>query len=129
MLSVLKSKLSAKGKLLAIAAPAGYQVDIAYDVPNVCKYVDILNLMSYDMQWPHSVTGKKDRWIGIKNFYNVQISGTNAGFSQANNAVSKWINMGCPASKIVLGLPAYGRVYTLKDQNINGLGAAAINRK
>jgi chitinase len=37
--------------------------------------------------------------------------------------VNHWIKSGFPARKIVLGLPIYGRSFTLKDPKQNGIGA------
>lgn len=40
-----------------------------------------------------------------------------------DSAVNYWIEKGFPARKIVLGLPIYGRSFTLKDPKQNGIGA------
>lgn len=59
LLALLKQRLNAKGKLLAIAAGAGtWRVSQSYKIPDVCRNVDIMNLMSYDMQWPYTETGR-----------------------------------------------------------------------
>ena len=59
MLASLKAALSPRGKLLAIAAGAGaWRAGESYDIPNVCKHVDIMNLMSYDMYPDNFALGK-----------------------------------------------------------------------
>jgi GH18 family chitinase len=39
--------------------------------------------------------------------------------------VKHWIQQGAPASKLILGAPAYGRSYTLSNANSPGIGASA----
>ena len=51
LLQKLRSALS--GKLLTIAvAGAQYRINEGYDVPNVAKNVDYINVMSYDLRGP-----------------------------------------------------------------------------
>lgn len=38
-------------------------------------------------------------------------------------AVRYWLDSGCPPEKLILGVPFYGRAFTLADKNQNGLGA------
>jgi len=33
------------------------------------------------------------------------------------------LNSGCPPEKLIVGVPFYGRTFTLADKNQNGLGA------
>ena len=40
-------------------------------------------------------------------------------------AINFWISGGFPREKVVVGLPAYGRSFTLTSASDNGLGAAA----
>lgn len=42
-----------------------------------------------------------------------------------NAGVKYWINNGCPAGKINLGVPFYAKTWTLADPNSNGVGANA----
>lgn len=58
MLSSLKAALNAKGKILSIATSAGsYWITESYIISSVCSNVDIMNLMSYDYNWPTTSTG------------------------------------------------------------------------
>jgi chitinase len=50
-------------------------------------------------------------------------TGFNAPISDVDNAVKYWTNQGAPKSKLVLGMPLYGRSFTLSTAD-NGIGAA-----
>ncbi|KAL6212993.1 hypothetical protein ACLB2K_018208 [Fragaria x ananassa] len=40
--------------------------------------------------------------------------------------IRSWIQAGVPAKKLVMGLPLYGKSWTLRDPKVNGVGAAAV---
>uniref|UniRef100_A0A182U402 GH18 domain-containing protein n=1 Tax=Anopheles melas TaxID=34690 RepID=A0A182U402_9DIPT len=41
------------------------------------------------------------------------------------HSINYWLSQGAPASKLVLGVPAYGRTFTLANSAVNGLRAPA----
>ena len=79
----------------------------SYSISGVCKNLDLVNLMTYDMQWPYTTTGP------------------NAGYSQVDNAAAAWVSGGCSASKLVLGLPTYGYDFKLTSSSSNAVGASS----
>lgn len=77
-----------------------------YNISNVSPYVDYFFLMTYDY------TGT---WAGK--------TGHNAPLDEISSTVSWWISQGAPRGKLVLGLAAYGRSFTLSNPSSNGVGA------
>ena len=59
LLAILKSALSPKGKLLAAAVNSGaWQISQSYIIPDVCRHLDLVNLMTYDFIYPITATGR-----------------------------------------------------------------------
>ncbi|KAG5683554.1 hypothetical protein PVAND_012827 [Polypedilum vanderplanki] len=120
LLKVLKSKLSSNGKLLTIAVGAtASSASVSYDIPNVAANVDFINLMSYDLH------GLWDSKTGINSPLYSGPSDVSSYEKQLNvdSIVNYWLNQGCPKSKLIVGIPLYGRTFTLANSNNNGVGA------
>jgi len=103
----------------AIGAPAG-TIDVAYDVPNMYKYLDFVHVMCYDYH------GKWDKKTG----HNAPLHPrpTEPLSDQALNVAYSWNylkKLGAIPEKTVLGVPLYGRAYTLMNPNSNKMGAPA----
>ncbi|OTF83884.1 mite allergen-like protein (Chitinase-like) [Euroglyphus maynei] len=105
------------GYALSAAVSAGKPtIDRAYNIPEMSKYLDFINLMSYDYHG------------GWENH-----TGHNAPLNSYNNAneldkeftvtysVEYWLNHG------ILGIPLYGRTFTLASSD-HGIGAPAIGK-
>ncbi|XP_004862245.1 chitotriosidase-1 [Heterocephalus glaber] len=95
--------------LLSAAVPAGrHFVDAGYEVDKLAPDLDFINLMAYDFHgsWDkvtghHSPLYKRQGESGTVAEYNVDA------------AVQLWLQKGAPASKLILGMPTYGRSFTL----------------
>jgi chitinase len=98
---------------LSIAAPAGPTTTINLDAATIGKTIDFMNLMSYDYHggWD-STTGHNAPMI-------VGTGDTATGFS-ITDAVNSYLSRGFPASKLVLGLPFYGRGWSGVSNATNG---------
>lgn len=102
----LKTAFEPYNLLLTAAVGASEKLSKeGYDIPVLAKYLDYIHLMTYDYHgsWEvdadhHSPLYKRDS--DVYNFY-------------ADFAVSYWLNEGAPAGKLVLGVPLYGRSFTL----------------
>lgn len=85
-------------------------IDIAYDITKLAQHLDWIGMMAYDFH---------GHWNGK--------TGHNAPFhSSPDNRDLEFITnyfmeRGAPSTKLVLGLPTYGRSFTLADAANNGL--------
>ncbi|KAI3973714.1 hypothetical protein MKX01_031134 [Papaver californicum] len=89
-----------------------------YPAAAIASNVDFVNLMCYDYAgyWDTSRTGS------ISALYS-----NNGSKYCTSYGIQEWIESGMPPEKLVMGLPLYGRTWKLKDQNDNGIGAAAVD--
>lgn len=114
LLQEMRNVLNPAGKLVTTAVGSTlYQGRTSYDVAGIAQNVDFINLMTYDYHgWPWG----KDTGINSPLYSNDQLN--------LSDSVQYWLDNGCPREKLVIGVPTYGRSFTLADQNQNGIGAA-----
>jgi hypothetical protein len=108
LLKELKKTLAGAGKLLTIAVGATEtSASQSYDIPSVAATVDFINLMTYDLH------GTWDAKTGI----NAPLHAGSDTNKQLNveACVNYWLSKGCPADKLVIGIPLYGRSFTLAN--------------
>ncbi|XP_033733481.1 probable chitinase 10 [Pecten maximus] len=117
-----EARLTRKPRLLlSVAVGAAKKIiDVSYEVPTISKYVDFINLMSYDLHgsWlmytgHHSLLF--DRGYNSENAEDVYLD--------IDWAARYWVLLGAPKEQINIGLSFYGRGFTLKDPKDNGFGA------
>ncbi|GFO03262.1 chitinase [Plakobranchus ocellatus] len=95
--------------LLTAAVAAGKEtIDKAYDIPAISNELDFINLMSYDLH---------GAWDGVTGHNSPLYAGAHeTGSTRLMNvawAARYWVSQGCPPQKLVIGLPLYGRTFTL----------------
>ncbi|XP_067387583.1 chitotriosidase-1-like [Emydura macquarii macquarii] len=107
--------------LLSAAVSAGrINIDTGYEVDKISKSVDFINLMTYDFHgasWEKTTGHVSPLNKGKKDL-------RTAGYNNVDNAVRYWKRKGAPAEKIIMGIPTYGRSFTL-DTIDTGVGAPA----
>lgn len=108
----IRAEFDKHGYLLTIAAGAPAKLaSKSYDIPAIAKAVHYINLMTYDLH------GSWDGKTGL----NAPLY--DSGDLSVNAAVDYWLKKGAPAEKLILGLPFYGRSFTLASSRDHDIGA------
>lgn len=84
--------------------------DIAYDIPNISKLVDAVNLMTFDYAGV---------WQGKIGFNSPLYSDRQP---DVKTAIDLFIESGAPVEKLILGIPFYGRTFTAKNEHNSDVG-------
>ncbi|KAL0110455.1 hypothetical protein PUN28_013813 [Cardiocondyla obscurior] len=117
------SKTGRPRLLLSMAMPAGVEyIDKGYDVPRLNEYLDFVNLLTYDYHsaYEPAVNHHSPLYpLEEDNEYNYDAELT------IDYTISHLLEKGMSADKIVLGIPTYGRSYTLFNQEATDLGSPA----
>ncbi|XP_013190968.1 probable chitinase 2 [Amyelois transitella] len=119
----LKEEFDKFGLLLTAAVSSvRASASFSYDIPVISQYLDYIHLMTYDMY------GAWDPMTG----HNAPLhkgegdTGDRQDLYTVDVAVEYWLGQGCPPEKLVLGMPLYGRTFTLTNPAVNGVRAPAI---
>ncbi|XP_026671822.1 probable chitinase 2 [Ceratina calcarata] len=101
----LKEAFRRPNYLLTAAISSNRQtIDAAYDLPELCKYLDLVHVMAYDYHgtWDNKVLP------------NAPLKSDDG--SSVMDTLSYLLSKGAPPNKTVLGLPMYGRTYVLSKK-------------
>lgn len=122
LLRELSEAFRPRGLLLSAAVSSSKNViDLAYDVPQLAKYLDWISLMTYDYH------GHWDRQTGhVAPLYQDTEEDDSNAYLNVNYTVNYWLAKGAPANKLVLGMPMYGQTFTLSDRSRNHLNERSI---
>lgn len=120
VLKDLKERFVEENLILSIAVGAAEMTaSVSYDIPNLSKYVDFINLMTYDFH------GSFDTDHKIGHHAPLYASSTETGEKRKMNidsAVKYWLSQGAPAEKLILGTGFYGRSFTLENPANHEIG-------
>ncbi|CAN6539479.1 unnamed protein product [Malus baccata var. baccata] len=86
----------------------------SYPAAAITKYLDWASPMCFDYH------GSWDDFTGM----NAALYDSKSNIS-THYGIGSWIEAGVPPKKLVMGLPLYGKTWTLKDPKVNGIGAPA----
>nr|AUM84818.1 chitinase-like protein 7 [Lutzomyia longipalpis] len=117
-----EAKTSGQPRLLLTAAvPASFEAIAAgYDVPEISKYLDFINVMTYDFH------GQWERQVGHNSPLYPLDSAT--GYQKkltVDFSAREWVKQGAPKEKLLIGMPTYGRTFTLVNTTQFDIGAPA----
>ena len=114
-----------KKLLLSVAVSAAYSIiNVSYNVTEIEKYVDFINLMTYDFHifspyWPftgfNAPLNKRQKEVYFLQYLNT------------NWSANYWVDLGMQKDKIMVGIPTYGRGFQLADANHTGPDSAAVS--
>ncbi|XP_053671240.1 endochitinase-like [Anopheles nili] len=95
-----------------------YRIEVGYHQNRLCRVADFVHVTGYDL---------RGSWNG---FADVHSPMSNRPFDtdalkdlNVKGGVQHWLKNGCPARKIVLGVPLFGRTYTLENTDNHELAA------
>ncbi|CAH0715008.1 unnamed protein product, partial [Brenthis ino] len=121
LLKELREEFDKHGLLLSAAvASVKSTASLSYDIPVISQYLDLINVMAYDMSAPTDVVtghnsplhkGEGDENVEKEDAYTIEAT------------LSYWLSQGCPPEKLVLGLPLFGRTFELVTAIENGVRA------
>jgi chitinase len=108
--------------LLSAAVPANFEVlSNGYDVAEISKHLDLINVMTYDFH------GLWETQIG----HNSPLKPMTASSEYLSKLTTdystrEWIRLGAPKEKLMIGMATYGRSFTLEDTKKFDIGDSAI---
>lgn len=111
--------------LLTMAVPAGLEyIDKGYDIPKLNQYLDWMNILSYDYHSAfepavnhHSPLYSLQETEDDEYNYDVDLN--------IDATIKHYLKAGADREKLVLGIPTYGRSYTLFNPDANEIGSPA----
>lgn len=109
--------------VISVASPAGPQNYKYMDFAGMDQYIDMWNLMAYDY------AGSWDSTSGHQANIYVNPSNPVATKFSTEQAVSDYLAKGLASSKIIMGLPLYGRSFEATSglgQPYNGVGSGSV---
>nr|XP_028590005.1 acidic mammalian chitinase-like [Podarcis muralis] len=105
--------------LISAAVSAGVgTIETAYQIPEMSKYMDLINVMTYDLRgsWEGFTGENSPLYAGPED------QGSYIYFN-VDYAMNYWKKNGAPAEKLMVGFGAYARTFTLSNPSNHGLDA------
>jgi len=129
MLRILKEQFQSENPdnpllMMAAVGVGKSTVEVAYDIPGMSKYLDLINLMTYDMHG-----GWEDRTGCNAPLYATEEDQLLSGYDLSVSwSIDYWIANGASPSQLTIGLGSYGRAWTLADTSKSGFNAPASGK-
>jgi len=113
------AKLTGKKYLVSTAAGGFKNYLDNTEMGKASQYLDYINLMTYDFNEEAKIAGHHTNLYGSKLYQSK---------NNADDAVNAFIAAGVPASKLVMGVAFYGKVYNLSTSARSGIGDTILTR-
>uniref|UniRef100_A0A8C5P6M9 chitinase n=1 Tax=Leptobrachium leishanense TaxID=445787 RepID=A0A8C5P6M9_9ANUR len=109
-----------RARLLVTAAVGSsiHNVKSGFQIPQLSQSLDYIHVMSYDLHgsW-EGYAGENSPLFPIPSFTE------HSSYQNVDYVMNYWLNNGAPASKLIVGFPAYGRTFILSNPSVNAVGA------
>ena len=120
-------QIQSRRLMMTAAVSAGKAtIDKAYDVPSMNRYLDFINVMTYDFHgWfpKHHYTGHNSPLYALPE---EEADPDHPGHNMNTDfAMRYWIQLGAEPSKLLMGMAGYGRGFVLEDPSNHGFYAPA----
>lgn len=122
LIKEFKEEFNKHGLLLTAAVGASATaIGLSYDVPQMAKFLDWINVMTYDMH------GSWDPYLGINAplYASKQDVTEKSKEMNVDACINAWLSAGAPPEKLALGTGFYGKSFTLSNPSNTGLYAPA----
>lgn len=119
-LSTLRRIITSQKILSISVAPRNEDIEKSYDIPKIINQVDFINLNSFDLRGYITDTATAFHSPYRKN----QSDRTPESEWNAVSIVTSWKTRNVPTEKLTLGIPTYGRSFTLSDANENDVDSS-----
>ncbi|XP_041084746.1 acidic mammalian chitinase-like [Polyodon spathula] len=116
-----ESKSTNRPRLLLTAAVAASKeiIDNGYEIAEISKYLDFINVMTYDFH------GSWETFTGHNSpLYRGSTDQGQMIYFNTDYAMKYWHDQGAPLKKLMMGFAAYGRTFRLSSAQ-SGVGAPA----
>ncbi|KAF5295449.1 hypothetical protein FQA39_LY13110 [Lamprigera yunnana] len=110
----LKSKFYSKGLLVTMSVLPNVNSSIFHDVFKLVPHLDFITLWAFDYHTPQRNPKEADYTAPLYQSFNKKHD------ENGNSLVQFWLNHGCPNSKLIFGIPTFGRTWKMtKDLGLD----------